>query len=94
MILKGLKMPYYMLSTILCYVIQSLQQGIFCVLNFLAAVLLVFCGQTLVSHSQTLVSRSQSLFPVDGAVRRKKEAGYARPVRPLFHTECYHFQYS
>ena len=85
MVLKGLKTPYSMLSTILCYVIQSLQQGMFCAFNFLAAVLLVSCGQT-------LVSRSQSLFPVDGAVRRKKGAGYVRPVRPLFHAECYRFQ--
>ena len=31
--------------------IQSLQQGIFSMFNFLAAVLLVYCGQTLVSCS-------------------------------------------
>ena len=40
--------------------------------NLLAVVLLVSCGQTLVLHSQPL-------FPVGGAVRRKKGAGYARP---------------
>ena len=46
--------------------IQSLQQGMFCVFNnFLAVVLLVSCGQTLVSHSQPL-------FTVDCVVHRKK----------------------
>ena len=38
--------------------IQSLQQGIFCVFTSLAAVVLVLCGQN-------LVSCSQPLFPVD-----------------------------
>ena len=51
-----------------------------------AAILLVLCGQT-------LVSCSHSFLPVDHAVRRKKEAGYARPARPLFCARCYHFQY-
>ena len=66
--------------------IQSLQQGILCVFNFLAAVLLVSCGQT-------LVSCSQPLFSVDHAVHRNKGAGYVRPARPLFHEERYRFQY-
>ena len=53
----------------------------------LASVLLVSCGQMLVSHSQP------TLFPVDRTVRRKKGASQARPTRPLFCAGCYRFQY-
>ena len=69
--------------------IQSLQQGIFCAFKLqttlLAVVLLISCGQT-------LLSGSQPLFPVDCVVCRNEVAGYARPAKPLFSTERYHFQ--
>ena len=53
--------------------IQSLQQGIFCVFNFLVAVLLVSCGQP--------------LFPCLPCGPQEKGADYARPARPLFRAE-------
>ena len=62
--------------------IQSLQQGIFCVFTSLAAVVLVLRGQN-------LVSCSQPLFPVDC----RKGACYMRLARPLFRTGLYCFQY-
>ena len=50
-------------------------------------ILLVSCGRTLVSRSQPFF-----LWTTRSACR-KKEAGYARPARPLFCAGCYRFQY-
>ena len=68
--------------------IQSLYSSeYFAYSPLLAAILLVSCGQILVLHSQPF-----SCGP--HGPNRGKEAGYARPARPLFHAGHYRFQYN
>ena len=62
--------------------IQSLQQGILC----------VFTSFSCDSSSLVWPEHNQPFFSVDCIVRmQEKEAGYARPARPLFHAGCYRF---
>ena len=56
-------------------------------------VLLVFCGQTLVSHSQPPLPVDRTLLACLGKWSAGKGAGYARLARPLFHIGHYCFQY-